>query len=186
MSKQNWADYLELALEGCQSTFKKTSVDNSDKKDLKYLCHDDETKKVYDFDKYVKKQNLKSNRPASPDAIYLGDKKLYFVEFKNQLEKNIDTANIKNKFESGTKILQNLLKDYSSSDCKKYFCLVIKNDEISNPNGFLSRNKNNSVISNPIKLKLDELNQENGTFYDAIFVQSVDFYKKEFIDLSCD
>ena len=69
---------------------------------------------------------------------------------------------------------------------KNYNIYVIKNDEISNPNGFLSRDKNNSVISNPIKRKLDELNQENGTFYDAIFVQSVDFYKKEFIDLSCD
>ena len=87
MNKENWADYLASVLEDCESTFKQTSVDNSDKNNLKYLCHNTRTKKVYDFDKYVKKQNLKSNRPASPDALYLGDKKLYFVEFKNQSEK---------------------------------------------------------------------------------------------------
>ncbi len=198
MNKENWADYLEFALEGCQSTFKKTSVDNSDKNNLKYLCHDDdETKKVYNFDSYVKKQYPNSNRPSSPDAIYIGKNKLYLVEFKNvggkTLENSKDIDRIKSKFESGTKILQELLKEYNLTDCKKYFCVVYNKSKQKNQKSkydffnvgdAIEQIVNEETFNNSLDHELSKLNS-NG-FYNSILVRDVDFYKKEFIDLSCD
>ena len=189
MNKENWADYLESVLEDCKcrSTFKETSKDDANSH---YLCNDDDkTKKVYDFDRYVKKQYPKLNRPASPDAIYLGNKKLYFVEFKNQSENTFDKdkekEKIRKKFESGTKILQELLQNYSSTDCKKYFCLVVNiNKNIKNQGYKNVALRQNTTLS--VESYLNELNKTSGNFYDSVYANDVDFYKKEFIDLSCD
>jgi hypothetical protein len=42
------------------------------------------------------------------------------------------------------------------------------------------------IENNVPKFGLAELNQALGGFYDSIVTQDIDFYKKEFIDLSCD
>ena len=80
MNKYSLQEHLQEELTPFTSTFKATSYD--EEKD-EYLCSDARTPHVYDFDAYVK-EHCHHPTPASPDAIHVGSKDLYFVEFKNQ------------------------------------------------------------------------------------------------------
>ena len=87
MNKYKLEDFLKDVLAKHQSTFKVTSYDI---KNNHYLCSDTVTNPVFDFDSYVEANFEHRKLPASPDAIYIGDKKLYFVEFKNQKAKSLN------------------------------------------------------------------------------------------------
>jgi len=169
MNKYNLKDFLENKLQNYKSTFRDTSFDN---KNNRYLCQDNQTK-VYDFDKYILKNYIKT--PASPDAIYIGDKKFYFVEFKNSIPSNIKTSNIQNKFISGTKILQNLLKEFTPRDNKFIFCVVYKST-ISQPKYFNSYH----IEANITKFGLEEENKKLNNFYDSIITEDIEYYKNNF------
>ena len=174
MNKYNLQDFLQVTLEGCLSTFKETSYDKANQQ---YLCSDTETKNVFDFDLYVEKLPV-DKTPASPDAIYIGEKQLYFVEFKNQRVSDIENEPMKQKFRQGTTILKELLKDFSPKDCKYFFCVVYKSDS--------SRYSYSKYIErNSPRFGLAEENEELGSFYDEIITRDIDFYKQSFKQLNC-
>ncbi|MCG3677806.1 hypothetical protein L5F07_00910 [Aliarcobacter butzleri] len=176
MNKYNLKEFLEDKLKTHKSTFKDTSYDNANHR---YLCSDENTSDVYNFDKYIEENFDKSKLPSSPDAIYIGNKQLYFIEFKHQRASSIVSQEIKSKFEKGTNILKDMLKEFTPKDNKFIFCVVFENQD--RPKYFDSRH----FQSNSIKFGLDELNKQLGSFYDHIITEDVNFYKDKFKHLSC-
>lgn len=175
MNKYSLKDQLKTHLEQFQTTLKASSLDTENRA---YLCNDETTPDVYDFDKYIK-QNFPHPTPASPDAIHVGKKDLYFVEFKNQKVNDIDKGQLQKKFESGTQILNELLMSFAPKDCQYHFCVVFKNPTIQ-------RYFNSSHIeSNVVKFGLSELNSNHNNFYDKIYIEPLSFYIETFKALDC-
>ncbi|HQR82799.1 MAG TPA: hypothetical protein PK283_07820, partial [Thiotrichales bacterium] len=168
--------HLGEILNSCQSTFKETSFDKQNKE---YLCSDVTTAPVYDFDQYVRTLD-REKTPASPDAIYLGNKVLYFVEFKNSVPSDIKTPEIKAKFRDGTNILIQLLNVFTPKDVRFVFCVVYKAQQSKYFGGTAY------IESLAVKFGLNEFNKELGSFYDEVITQDVEFYKKAHASLlSC-
>ena len=175
MNKYSLKEHLQEELAPFVSTFKATSYDEENKQ---HLCSDASTSNVYDFDAYVKERCLHPI-PASPDAIHIGSKDLYFVEFKNQCAGDVNKDRMQRKFQEGTTILRNLLREFAAKDCKYHFCVVFKNQ--SKPPYMDSRH----IEQNVVRFGLDELNQQLGGFYDHVVTESLDFYVREFKALKC-
>lgn len=176
MNKYNLKEYLQEQLAPHPATLKSTSYDNQNKE---YLCQDETTEGVYDFDAYVEANHPRGRLPASPDAILIGHKQLYFVEFKNQQPSSIDTHQLQNKFRSGTEILQEMLAEFTARDCTYSFCVVFKT--AARPRYFDSRHFQQTTA----RFDLDALNKECGSFYDQVLTEDVDFFKREFPRLQC-
>jgi hypothetical protein len=123
MNKYSLKAHLQQKLSPFVSTFKATSFDDANQE---YLCRDKTSPDVYDFDAYVRKSHHHPT-PASPDAIYIGRKDVYFVEFKNEYAADVDAQQMRRKFQTGTIILQNLLHGFGAKDCRYHFCVVLKN-----------------------------------------------------------
>lgn len=175
MNKYNLRDFIKISFGEYKSTLRDTSLDSHNGV---YMCNDTATPNVYNFDEYVKDNFCSSKLPASPDAIYIGDKKLYFIEFKNQIPSAIDSLEIKTKFEKGTNILKEILNAFIPRDVEYIFCVVHKNTA--------SRYFNPTHIeSNIIRFGLKEKNTELGNFYNNIITEDVEYYKSKFIGLVC-
>lgn len=177
MNKYCIQDFCNDLLKDNVSTLKETSYDCSHNE---HLCNDEVTENVYNFDGYVACNFDATTLPASPDAIVVGNKKLYFVEFKNQTPPNIDNRNIKNKFISGTGILKNILEEFKPTDIELVFCLVHKEHNVGNAHFDYSH-----ITSMSDRFSLEKLNKDMDSFYDHIIAGSVDFYKSQFFDLRC-
>lgn len=175
MNKYNIKEFLHDILKSHKSTLCETSFDNENKE---YLCSDRKTANVYDFDSYVASKSNGVKLPASPDAIFIGDKKLYFIEFKNQTPAKIDKENMRNKFKAGTVILKDLLKDFTPKDVTFVFCVVHKNQS----NKYFN---SNYIEAMPARFGLEEENRKLGSFYSEIIGENIDFYKKKFKQLEC-
>jgi hypothetical protein len=176
MSSVNIKSYLQQIFSSYTQTLNNTSYD---KMNNVYLCADKTLQPVYNFDEYVKDNNGNNSLPASPDAIYLGKNKFYFIEFKNSPIGNIKSDNIKNKFNSGTKILKRILKDYlPQNDFKFIFCVVYKPIKTKYFNY-------NHIESNIVRFGLPEENKINDNFYNEIITENVIFYKNNFKILTC-
>lgn len=175
MNKYSLREHLQKALEPFASTLKCTSFDEENNA---YLCQDEGTLQVYNFDAYVG-ACCPHPLPASPDAIHIGSKDLYFVEFKNQRPADVDKTQMQRKFEAGTKILKDLLKDFSAKDCRYHFCVVMKNQPRPRFMDF------RHIEKSAVRFGLDELNQKLGRFYDHVVTENIDFYVKKFKDLQC-
>lgn len=175
MNKYSLKQHLAQELGPFLSTFKDTSFDDANGK---HLCSDEATAEVYDFDAYVRSGGA-NPIPASPDAIHIGNKDFYFVEFKNQRSSDIDKGQMRRKFEAGTEILKRLLKDFAAKDCRFHFCVVMKNQPKPTLMDF------RHIERNVVKFGLDELNQQLGNFYDHIVTESLEFYVNEFNALKC-
>lgn len=175
MNKYSLRQHLAQELGPHLSTFKATSFDDANNA---YLCSDEATGEVYDFDAYVRARGA-NLIPASPDAIHTGSKDLYFVEFKNQRSSDIDKAQMQRKFEAGTEILKELLQDFSARDCRYHFCVVMKNQPRARYMDF------GHIERNVVRFGLDELNQKLDGFYDHVVTESLDFYVDQFKALQC-
>lgn len=176
MNEYSLKDYLKSELADHTSSFRETSYD---KEHNEYLCKDTATPDVYDFDQYVAKRFGGQKLPASPDAIHLGKKQLYFVEFKNQLPSKIDNVAIQRKFKQGTEILQDMLVDFAPRDWRRVFCVVFKPS--SRSIYFDSRHFEESKV----RFNLDDLNAELGHFYDKVLTEDIGFYSRQFRQLAC-
>jgi hypothetical protein len=176
MNKYSLKAHLQDTLVPFASTFKATSYDKEKKQ---HLCSDTRTPNVYDFDAYVQ-ERCAHPIPASPDAIHVGSKDLYFVEFKNQRAGDVDKEQMQRKFQAGTSILKKLLGEFKARDCQYHFCVVLKKQP--KPRYMDSRHVEKSVV----KFGLDELNRELGDFYDHVVTESLDFYVNEFKALKCE
>lgn len=176
MNKYCIKEFLSNTLESHESTLKETSFDKTNNE---YLCEDEKLRVIYDFDSYVRQNFDQRLLPASPDAIYVGNKKLYFIEFKNQNPSDIDKSQMKRKFESGTKILkEELLNGFCPKDVEYIFCVVYKKPRARYFNPY-------AIESNIPKFGLEEKNEELGHFYSKIITEPVEFYKEEFAELDC-
>jgi len=175
MNKYSLKEHLAQELGLFVSTFRETSFDDANDE---HLCSDEATAEVYDFDAYVRAQGA-DPIPASPDAIHVGNKDLYFVEFKNQRISDIDKAQMQRKFEAGTRILQDLLREFAARDCRYHFCVVMKNQPRSKYMDF------RHIEQNVVRFGLDQLNQELGGFYDHVVTESLAFYSDKFKALQC-
>lgn len=175
MNKYSLQQHLARELGPYLSTFKTTSFDDANGE---HLCSDETTAEVYDFDAYVQAR-YPHPTPASPDAIHAGSKELYFVEFKNQRTADIDKTQMQRKFEAGTKILKEMLREFAARDCKYHFCVVMKNQPKPKYMDF------RHIGQSAVRFGLDELNQKLGGFYDHVVTESLDFYKAEFKALQC-
>lgn len=175
MNKYNLREFMDKKFSSYISTLKNTSFDSENGV---HLCSDTSTSNVYDFDKYVREHFDRSRLPSSPDAIYLGQKKLYFVEFKNQIPSAITSSEIKSKFEKGTLILKEILKDFTPRDVEYIFCVVFKNNSTRYFNS-------NHIESNITRFGLEKKNEELDLFYDEIITENVEFYKNSFSSLNC-
>lgn len=175
MNKYNIKDFLHEKLITHLSTLKLTSFDVSNDQ---YLCDDTSADFVYDFDGYVKENHDQSRLPASPDAILLGEKKLYFIEFKNQTPSKIEKNKLKDKFVKGTQILQELLKDFVPQDVEYIFCVVHQNER----SRYFDARHFESMTA---RFGLEEKNAELGGFYSEVITENIDFYKSTFRQLEC-
>ena len=175
MNKYSLREHFQQALTPFASTLKETSLD---KENNTHLCRDETTPQVYDFDAYVRAR-CPHPIPASPDAIHIGSKDLYFVEFKNQLPADVDKAQMQRKFEAGTGILKDLLKDFSAKDCRYHFCVVMKAQPKPRFMDF------RHIEQSAVRFELDALNQRLGGFYDHVVNESLDFYVDKLKELQC-
>lgn len=183
MNKYNIKDFLRVKLQKYLSTLKETSLDTEN---AVYLCNDTATQPVYDFDGFVRESfDDERNLPCSPDAVALGEKKLYFVEFKNQVPAKIDTANMKRKFKNGTELLQKLLSDFNPSDVEFIFCVVHRAENTQRNARNNPRFDPRHIQSMVAKFGLDNLNKNLGGFYTHIIAEDVSFYKDKFESLNC-
>ena len=87
MNKYSLKEFLEKKLEKYSSTLKNTSFDDTNKR---YLCTDESTKNVYDFDEYIESNSIKFglqelNKEYGNfyDEIITRDINFYKKEFKN-------------------------------------------------------------------------------------------------------
>ena len=175
MNRYSLRQHLAQELGPNLSTFKATSLDYTNNV---HLCSDEKTGEVYDFDAFVRARSADAI-PASPDAIHIGSKDLYFVEFKNQRSADVDKEQMQRKFEAGTRILKALLQDFSARDCRYHFCVVMKNQP--RPRYMDYRH----IEQNTVRFGLGELNQKLGGFYDHVMTESLDFYVDRYKALQC-
>ena len=107
------------------STFKQTSLDDNDKNTKnEYLCQD-ESQKVIAFDSILKDKYPNSyDRPQSFDAIYLKNKDVYLIEFKN--EKKPKNATLSGKLVDGKNELDIILGEINvkKSNYNFIYCVV--------------------------------------------------------------
>ena len=176
MNRYSLQEHLDTQLGSHKSTLKATSLDITNNE---HLCQDETLCPVYDFDAYVKAM-CPNPRPASPDAIYIGQKNLYCIEFKNQKPGDIDRDTIEQKFTSGTSILKKLLESFSAKDCEYRFCLVHKS--MDQPRHMDSRHIQSRVDWGYLH---DMNNRKLGSFYTEIVVEPLEFYVREFKALKC-
>ncbi|QPT41164.1 Uncharacterised protein [Oligella ureolytica] len=180
MNDYSLTGFLKEKLQHCQSTLKATSYD---KENNQYLCTDESLDNVYNFDTYIEKTTSKNEKmPASPDAIHIGSKKLYFIEFKNQSKNAIETTKIKEKFRRGTEVLHDLLSEFKPRDNQYIFCVVFKHDAKSRRS---HRDYQNYIESRQTHFGLDELNKELSGFYDHIITQDVEYFRQKYVNLDC-
>jgi len=108
-----------------QSTFKKTSFDDSNQK---YLCTDT-SQIVINFDELIEEIYPDSNiRPKSFDAIYIYKNKIFCIEFKNQKPSEINNQEVQGKLKDGINELMKLLRVLNIQTHKYDFayCVVYK------------------------------------------------------------
>lgn len=175
MNKYDIKDFLKKKLGEHATTLRKASFDSAKNE---HLCGDNSTGHVYDFDDYVKKNYSNHELPASPDAILLGDKKLYFIEFKNQVPGRIDKKSMRDKFGKGTCVLKGLLKDFVPRDIEFVFCVVHQSEN----NRYFNSGHIESMAS---RFGLEEENAKLGGFYSNIIAENIDHYKRTFRQLQC-
>jgi hypothetical protein len=161
--KQEYQEY--------KSTFKTTSFDSDNGI---YLCYD-ETQEVIDFDSIVETKFPDSNiRPKSFDAIYIYNKLIFCIEFKNQKPSDINNSEVQGKLVDGKdeliKIFQKL--NIQKDDYSFVYCVVYKvcKEPISRYKCGIDKNK--------ILFGLD--NYKKSGFVKEIYTQNVNFFTKEF------
>lgn len=154
-----------------QSTFKKTSFDDSNGE---YLCSD-ESQIVIDFDKIIRELYPDSyTRPKSFDALYVYENKIFCIEFKNQKPSKIDNQEVQNKLKDGKTELDKLLqslniqsRDYDFAYCIAYKKCIEPRDRYKC-----------GVEKDKVLFGLESY--KNRGFVKEVFTQNVDYFTKEF------
>lgn len=114
---------IKSVFEQYTSTLKDTSLDNTNNQ---HLCHSQE--EVYDFDRYIRNTAINQNIPSSFDALYFPPQypgHIICIEFKNQIQSDLDMAQIKKKFEDGLQKLEDLFIKHNLARKDYHFELFV-------------------------------------------------------------
>ncbi|WP_309499956.1 hypothetical protein [Sulfurovum sp.] len=150
-------------------SFKKTSYDSENDE---YLCND-ESQKVINFDAILEDKYPNSDdRPKSFDAIYIDGINIYCIEFKNQIPRDINNADIQGKLEQGKKELDILLsaENIQKNDYIFIYCVVYK--KCTEPRDSYKC----GIGKGAIKFGLEKYNN----LVDHIFTNNVEFFAEQF------
>lgn len=155
------------------STFKETSLDDHHR-DIpnEYICQD-ESQEVINFDKIIEdKYPNPYNRPKTFDALYVDDRNIYLIEFKNQIKPN--NEEVKGKLVDGKNELDKILGEMNvrKEDYTFIYCVVHKNCK-----PHFNRYKCGIAKESP-RFALAKY-KENG-FVDDIYTEDVNFFTKQF------
>ena len=174
-SKYNLKDILEKKYLSCKSSLKLTSLDDNHLKIEYYLCNDEKLN-VFDFDEI---KDIVDENSKSPDAIYIKNKDIYVVEFKNQDPCNISCTSLKEKFKFSVDFFNALitnLKDYTF-----IVCLVYKNQSSTKESQRYKQRAQKNACCN-----LHDANKNDyNNFFSHIITQDVNYYKTNFKELAC-
>jgi hypothetical protein len=154
-----------------QSTFKKTSFDNTHHVSL---CAD-ESQVVIDYDGIIEEKYPDSSmRPKSFDALYVKDNDIYCIEFKNQKPSAIDNTEIKEKLEKGKKELDVLLStlNIQKNNYDFIYCVCYK-DCIEPRDRYKC-----GVAKGAIQFDLKQYKEQN--IVKEVFTNNVAFFTKQF------
>ncbi len=151
------------------STLKNTSLDDNDKnKENEYLCQN-ETQRVFNFDKIIKdKYPLK--QPSSFDALLIQANNIYCIEFKNSKYSDIKNKEIQKKLTNSKDVLKDILMN-SNILKRNYtfiYCVIFKNHPPKWRRG---------ITKNIIQFDLEEY---VGQFFDKIYTNDVQFFTNEY------
>ena len=153
------------------STFKETSLDNSNNKNL---C-EDESQEVINFDKIIEdKYPDSNNRPKSFDSIYLYNNLIFCIEFKNQKPAQVDNKELQEKIKDGKNELINILQELNiqKDNYKFIYCVAYKDCKES-----YDRYKC-GIAKDAVLFGLEKFEQ-NG-FVKKVYTQNVSFFTKQF------
>jgi len=154
------------------STFKKTSFDSDNKE---YLCYD-ETQNVIDFDKIIEEKYPDSNiRPKSFDAIYIHNRYVFCVEFKNQKFSQINNKDIQKKLVDGKEELTDIFASLNIPVREYNFIYCVAYKKTLEP---LDRYKC-GVAKGSIQFGLEQYKTRG--FVKDVFTNNVDFFTQQFI-----
>ena len=163
MFVRQFGDYL--------STFKETSFDSSNSE---YLCSD-ERQEVIDFDKLLENKYHDSNtRPKSFDAVYIHDRQIFCIEFKNQRFSQIDNAAIRQKLVEGREELDHILASLNIAAREYDFVYCVAYKKMSEP---INRYKQ-GIEKDSIQFGLEQY-KKNSLVKD-VFTNHVDFFTRQF------
>jgi hypothetical protein len=176
-NKYSIKELLKQNFNNCISTLKESSLDDRTSTANIYLCNNT-TLEIFDFDNI--KDNVYPDGYKSPDAIYIRNKDIFIIEFKNQNPCDIDSADLKEKFKTSvdffSSTFNHLLRDY-----KFIFCLVYKNQSIHKEN-----QRYRQGLQNQKCCSLSDINKNKyNSFYSDIITKDINFYKKNFSELKC-
>lgn len=174
-NKYNLYNKLSDTFKNTYSTLEETSFDDENKCNL---CND-KNLKVFDFDKIKDMEYRGKKGYKSPDAIYIRNKEVFIIEFKNQNPCNIDSQDLKDKLTTSVNFFREKYK--CSNDYTFTFCLVYKNQ---------GKNKATQRYKHQVQDKKccgldDENKNEHNSFYKHIITKDIAYYKKEFSELKC-
>jgi hypothetical protein len=175
-NKYNLKELLKQKFGNCISTLKESSLDDRDDVTKSYLCEDTNLE-IFDFDDIKNVTYQKGYK--SPDAIYIRDKNVFVIEFKNQNPCDIDSSQLKEKFDTSVDFFN---KEFSRlKDYRFIFCLVYKNQTVPKEN-----QRYKQALQHQKCCSLSDINKNNhNSFYSNIITKDVNFYKKEFKQLQC-
>ena len=174
-SKYNLKDILEEKYAGSKSSLKLTSLDDNHPGVEDYLC-DDTKLDVFDFDDI---KDMVDESSKSPDAIYIKDKNIYVVEFKNQDPCNIKCPSLKEKFKFSVDFFKLLISNFQ--DYTFIVCLVYKNQS----SGKESQRYRQRAQKNACCNLHDTNKNDYNNFFSNFITQDVNFYKTNFKELAC-
>jgi len=157
--------------QSCQSTFKETSLDTDNSQ---YLCTD-ESQEVINFDEILKEKYPDSNmRPKSFDALYIYDKIVFCIEFKNQKPSQIVNQEICEKLTEGKAELDTLLQNLNIQSNHYDFVYCVAYKKCTEP-----RDRYKCGVDKGKVLFGLEYYKKQGLVKE-IFTENVDFFTKEF------
>ena len=154
-----------------KSSFKETSLDDNNNI---YLCNDT-SQEVINFDKLIENLYPNSNiRPKSFDAIFIYEKLIFLVEFKNQKPSKIDNKEVQKKLEDGKIELLKLFTQLNiqKNDYNFIYCVAYK--ECKEPT---SRYKC-GVEKGKTQFGLEKFIESS--FVKKVYTENVSFFTKEF------
>ena len=135
-----------------------------------YMCQSD--MRVVNFDHLTRELNP-VKQPSSYDGLLINEslKKVYCIEFKNQITAQIDNQKLHKKVEDSSNTIQSVCKAHNVAfkEYKLILCIVYKSNPI--------KHKYHRFKENIIHFGLDIYRDQ---YFNEVITNDIEFFKKEF------